>query len=483
MTVIREAVSNIAGVFASGFDTLVQEFGDPDRLSLKAKPSPSWDGTSGIMAYGECPQIAGHTGDKTWVAKVFVPNAAFCVFGEAAAGRITCTPSGSGWKAGGTVFTADGTATLLSAELALSSVDPTYVAVTYNAATGETKLFLAGVEENDTTFGEARDTIEALPIWRVGAPPEGWVTDFAVFDRILAPEEMPGFVAPVTVTINKGGAQADPAPGTSPVVFDVVFSEAVSGFATGDVTLSGTAGATTATVVDSGDHINFTVNVTGMTTTGTVIASIGAAVCTAVSDGRPNAASTSTDNNVQWDLVFTDDFNRSNRSLSGDNGWSVGTSIGAAADIVSNEAVGGGSNGCWVYRTTSPISNADHYAAIDMVSGLAGDIGGVFCRYTDNNNFYIGRCAAIGTDQYQLYKRVGGTYTLLSSLTEAFPAQPFRVRLWVNGTSLKFQLWNGSSWVDKCTATDSAHSTGKFGFFHQQIGSTANYDNFEGGNS
>src|SRR5205085_1968623 len=54
-----------------------------------------------------------------------------------------------------------------------------------------------------------------------------------------------------TVTIDQSVGQADP-PLTSPIHFTVVFSEAVSDFATGDVTLSGTAGATTATVTGSG---------------------------------------------------------------------------------------------------------------------------------------------------------------------------------------------------------------------------------------
>src|SRR5207247_4744922 len=80
-------------------------------------------------------------------------------------------------------------------------------------------------------------------------------------------------VAP-TVTINQAETQADPT-SASPIVFDVVFSEPVSDFATGDVTLSGTAGALTAVVTGSGT--TYTVAVTGMTS-GTVIASLAAGV-------------------------------------------------------------------------------------------------------------------------------------------------------------------------------------------------------------
>ena len=73
------------------------------------------------------------------------------------------------------------------------------------------------------------------------------------------------------MTINQAAGQADPT-NASPINFTVVFSEPVTDFATGDVTLSGTAGATTATVTGSGTTYN--VAVSGMTGSGTVIATI-----------------------------------------------------------------------------------------------------------------------------------------------------------------------------------------------------------------
>ena len=56
----------------------------------------------------------------------------------------------------------------------------------------------------------------------------------------------------------------------------MVFSEAVTDFATGDVTLGGTAGRHAAVVTGSGTTYN--VAVTGMTGCGTVIATIAAGV-------------------------------------------------------------------------------------------------------------------------------------------------------------------------------------------------------------
>jgi hypothetical protein len=104
---------------------------------------------------------------------------------------------------------------------------------------------------------------------------------------------------PLTVTIDQAHNQPDPTR-SSPINFTVVFSEPVSDFAKGDVTLSGTAGATTAIV--SGSEEDYNVAVSGMTNSGTVIASIAAGVATGPT-GKTNEASTSTDNVVFMKLI------------------------------------------------------------------------------------------------------------------------------------------------------------------------------------
>jgi CSLREA domain-containing protein len=105
-----------------------------------------------------------------------------------------------------------------------------------------------------------------------------------------------------TVTINRASGQAD-STSTSPIHFTAVFNEPVTGFEGSDVTLSGTAGATTAVVTQQAppnDGTTYDVAVSGMTTDGTVIASIPAnAAQDAAQNG--NTASTSTDNTVDFD--------------------------------------------------------------------------------------------------------------------------------------------------------------------------------------
>src|SRR5207248_1650650 len=86
----------------------------------------------------------------------------------------------------------------------------------------------------------------------------------------------PPDTTPPAVTINQAAGQADPT-NSSPINFTAVFSGPVSGFTGAGVTISGTAGGTK-TVTVSGGPSTYTVAVSGMTTDGTVIASIPAGV-------------------------------------------------------------------------------------------------------------------------------------------------------------------------------------------------------------
>ena len=89
-----------------------------------------------------------------------------------------------------------------------------------------------------------------------------------------------------SATIDQAASQVDPT-SASPISFTVVFSETVSGFAGADVSFVGsTVGGSLAAAV-SGTGPTYTVAVTGMTGTGTVVASVPAG---AASDAAGNAA-------------------------------------------------------------------------------------------------------------------------------------------------------------------------------------------------
>jgi hypothetical protein len=106
---------------------------------------------------------------------------------------------------------------------------------------------------------------------------------------------------PPTVAVEQAAGQADPTNG-SPVTFIVTFSEPVTGFGPADVSLAAsTAGGSLATTVSGGPSV-YTVSVTGMTTPGTVVATVPAG---AALDGAGNLSTTSTsaDNSVTFDAT------------------------------------------------------------------------------------------------------------------------------------------------------------------------------------
>jgi YVTN family beta-propeller protein len=105
-------------------------------------------------------------------------------------------------------------------------------------------------------------------------------------------------VTPPTVTINQAVGQADPA-GTAPLVFTVAFSEPVTGFTAADVSFAGSTAAGTLAAAVSGAGPSYTVSVTGMTGTGTVVVGIPASAAADLA-GNASAASTSTDNVVSF---------------------------------------------------------------------------------------------------------------------------------------------------------------------------------------
>src|SRR5690606_15160592 len=102
-----------------------------------------------------------------------------------------------------------------------------------------------------------------------------------------------------TVTVNRADGQGD-STNADTINFKVVFSEAVTGFDAADVTLGGTAGATTAVVTGSGTTYN--VAVSGMTQDGTVTVGLaeGAAFDAA---GNASTAAIALDDTVTYDIT------------------------------------------------------------------------------------------------------------------------------------------------------------------------------------
>jgi alpha-tubulin suppressor-like RCC1 family protein len=173
----------------------------------------------------------------------------------------------------------------------------------------------------------------------------------------------------VTVTINQAVGQNDPTD-SNPVRFEVVFSEPVTNFAPGDVTLSGTADRAGATVTISGGPAAYTVMVDGLAGNGTVIASLAANVVTTAS-GKANLASTSTDNSVTVNFDSTPPvITPSVAGTLGSNGWYT-SDVTVNWSVVDNESMISAQNGCASSSVTSDTSGVTFTCTATSAGGTA----------------------------------------------------------------------------------------------------------------
>lgn len=136
-------------------------------------------------------------------------------------------------------------------------------------------------------FGEVTITI-----------PAGVSTDAAGNDNLASETFSIMYIDQPWVTINQSSEQDDPT-NVSPILYDVVFSEAVTGFEAEDVDLSESEAPGELIAVVTGEEDRYSVSVSGMTGPGKVIATIfeGAAIN---EDEKESLVSTSSDNEVTF---------------------------------------------------------------------------------------------------------------------------------------------------------------------------------------
>jgi len=110
---------------------------------------------------------------------------------------------------------------------------------------------------------------------------------------------------------------------------------------------------------------------------------------------------------------FSDNFNRSDRALNGDNGWSF--AVGSTGfNIVSNVlAIGSvaGDNS----QVNSGLSTANGYVQADITPAAPAASVGLIFRYQDASNFLLVDFECNGNVQVSFYKRASGSYSLIDS--------------------------------------------------------------------
>lgn len=184
---IIEAITGIPGVPGDALAEILSLIDDPDQKALLAIDDPDWsDAPGGIVAYGEAPQTTGVVRDKSISCRVNVAQAEDCVLFETAAMRITCTDTTGDWRPGVTIYKLGSTISLAGASIL--DLDTAYIiTATHDYETGDIKLYVDGALDTSVGGTDNVETINALPIWRVGAPPGSWITDCALWDEVITP--------------------------------------------------------------------------------------------------------------------------------------------------------------------------------------------------------------------------------------------------------------------------------------------------------
>lgn len=168
--------------------------------------------------------------------------------------------------------------------------------------------------------------------------------------------------------------------------------------------------------------------------------------------GTPTPTSTPTPS--PGGILFSDNFEDGDA-----NGWTV---VNGSWSVVTD--------GTKVYKQTSTTGEGLVYAGNSAWTNYAVEAKlklyttgtaatGIIGRYTNSNNYYLLRLH-IGYGKVELYKKSGGTFTLLQEAVMSINTNTwYTLKLVLNGTSLTGYV----DGVQKVTATDSSISSGCIG--------------------
>jgi hypothetical protein len=277
----------------------------------------------------------------------------------------------------------------------------------------------------------------------------------------------------LTETIVQASGQSDPT-NNWPIYFTVVFNWPVSDFASGDVSLSGTAGASIANVTPDGiDGTTYDVAVSGMTGSGTVIASIAEGVVHDAA-GYPNVASTSNDNSVNFIVSGTPTF-----TITGPTSgtFAPGQSITitwTAGNIPANCSVSlcldrdtkwWNGNEQWIEIGQVVASNSDGSYSFDPARYLPGTyyVGGYLYNHTTHTPTYshLSTPITIPAPTFTLMEPTSGTYAPGQSMTITWTADKVPANCSVSLCLDPDATWNGNEhWIEigKKAAADGSDS-------------------------
>ncbi len=171
--------------------------------------------------------------------------------------------------------------------------------------------------------------------------------------------------------------------------------------------------------------------------------------------------------------MFTDNFNRTDENLEADANWTRVDGAAGKATVSTNKLshVSGDES---AFQCPDQAS-ADHYTQIVRQAGSGSSSFEIAVRLTDHDNF--AGALRNASSNYQLYKRVGSTFTLLGQYS-LVPAIGHVERVEASGNSIEVFI-DTVSRVGPITVTDHSTET-RQGMVARATG-TELWDDFEAG--
>ncbi len=185
---IREAVSHNEAEKGPAFQVVT--VGDDGRPRI-------WSTAEGRVLQGLGSADLGTLEDDAtlvWRGKLGAQPAGTIVLASFAGLEILADADGSGFGIAGGAYEQTGGHTVIFGATELPLDTETFIQLAHNTTTDTLTLYVAGVEEVSAigTVG-VRDFYTE---WYTDLPADSWLADVAVFGRVLAPSEMPGYVVP-----------------------------------------------------------------------------------------------------------------------------------------------------------------------------------------------------------------------------------------------------------------------------------------------
>jgi hypothetical protein len=179
-------------------------------------------------------------------------------------------------------------------------------------------------------------------------------------------------------------------------------------------------------------------------------------------------------------IEYCDDFNRVDLESTGQwdaTPWTFTNGVAIAGSTVLQSGAAGSDSGLFL----EDLGSDDNWVELDILE--PGTDGGIMllARCNVSTITHYGARYYVNTGDWEIFKRVAGTFTQLTSASTPDPTAPYRLRLEVQGTRVEIFEFSGGSWVSRLSTTDSSISAGHLVGVRLQAstgGGAANGDNF-----